>query len=117
MKEEGIVENAARLGREVFGPGLEKIAADHPSVGEVRGLGVFWAIELVRDRATKEPLAPYGGTSPAMNATAAACKAAGLIPFVNYNRIHVVPPLTISDDDARRGLEIIDAALDVADAG
>ena len=117
MKEEGIVENAARLGREVFGPGLEKIAADHPSVGEVRGLGVFWAIELVRDRATREPLAPYGGTSPAMNATAAACKAAGLIPFVNYNRIHVVPPLTIRDDEARRGLEIIDAALDVADAG
>src|SRR5215210_2613425 len=60
MVEEGIVENAARLGREVFGPGLEKIAADHPSVGEVRGLGAFWAIELVRDPATREPLSPYG---------------------------------------------------------
>ncbi|GAA2130904.1 aspartate aminotransferase family protein [Nocardioides bigeumensis] len=117
MEEEGIVENAARLGREVLGPGLEKIAAGHSSVGEVRGTGVFWAIELVKDQATREPLAAYGGSSPAMNATLAACKAAGLIPFANYNRIHVVPPLTISDDDARRGLEIIDAALDTADQG
>jgi len=83
----------------------------------VRGVGAFWALELVRDQATREPLAPYGGASPAMTATAAACKAAGMIPFVNYNRIHVVPPLNISDDDARRGLEILDAALDVADRG
>jgi taurine---2-oxoglutarate transaminase len=116
MHDEAIVENAARLGREVFGPGLAKIAAVHPSVGEVRGLGAFWAIELVGNAATKEPLAPYGGTSEAMNATAAACKAAGLLPFVNFNRIHVVPPLNISDEDAHRGLEIIDGALAVADA-
>jgi taurine--2-oxoglutarate transaminase len=116
MRDEAIVENAERLGREVFGPGLAKIAAAHPSVGEVRGLGAFWAIELVSNAATKEPLAPYGGTSEAMNATAAACKAAGLLPFVNFNRIHVVPPLNISDEDAHRGLEIIDGALSVADA-
>jgi taurine--2-oxoglutarate transaminase len=117
MRDERIVENADRLGREVFGPGLEKIAAGHRSVGEVRGLGAFWALELVSDPETRAPLAPYGGSSPAMAATAAACKERGLIPFVNYNRIHVVPPLTISDDEARRGLEILDAALDVADRG
>jgi len=117
MRDERIVENADRLGREVLGPGLEELAAGHRSVGEVRGLGAFWAIELVADPDTRAPLAPYGESSPAMAATVAACKERGLLPFVNYNRIHVVPPLTISDDDARRGLEILDEALLVADAG
>ena len=117
MRDERIVERADRLGREVLGPGLEKIAAGHRSVGEVRGLGAFWALELVADPQTREPLAPYGGSSPAMVATVAACKRAGLLPFFNYNRIHVVPPLTISDEDARRGLELLDEALEVADAG
>jgi taurine--2-oxoglutarate transaminase len=116
MHDEGIVENADRLGREVFGPGLAKLSDAHPSVGEVRGVGAFWAVELVRDPATREPLAPYGGTSEAMAATVAACKAEGLLPFANYNRIHVVPPLTISDEDAHRGLDILDRALAAADA-
>ncbi|MFN8195677.1 MAG: aspartate aminotransferase family protein [Nocardioidaceae bacterium] len=115
MADEGMVENAARLGTDVFGPALAKIADAHPSVGEVRGLGAFWAIELVKDPETREPLAPYGGTSDAMAATVGACKKAGLLPFVNYNRIHVVPPLNISDEDAHRGLEILDQALAVAD--
>ncbi|AOW93828.1 hypothetical protein BFN03_17375 [Rhodococcus sp. WMMA185] len=115
MEEEGIVENAARIGTEILGPGLRALAERHPSIGEVRGLGVFWAIELVADRATKEPLAPYGSSSPAMNEVIAACKAGGLLPFANFNRIHAVPPCTITDAEARQGLEILDAALDIAD--
>ncbi len=115
MRDEGIVENAARLGTDVFGPALAKLADAHPAVGEARGLGVFWALDLVKNPDTREPLAPYGGTSEAMTATVAACKSAGLLPFVNFNRIHVVPPLNISDDDAHRGLEILDQALAVAD--
>jgi taurine--2-oxoglutarate transaminase len=115
MRDEQIVENSARLGLEVYGPTLAKIADTHPSVGEVRGLGSFWALELVKDPASREPLAPYGGTSDAMNATVAACRSEGMLPFVNYNRIHVVPPLNISDDDAHRGLETLDRALSVAD--
>ncbi len=116
MQEEGIVENAARLGQEVFGPALAKIAEGHPCVGEVRGLGAFWALELVKDPVSREPLAPYGGSSEAMNATVAAAKAGGLLPFVNFNRIHVVPPLNIPDAEAHRGLDILDRALAVADA-
>ncbi|MEX5272029.1 aspartate aminotransferase family protein [Kocuria sabuli] len=115
MRDEGMIEHAAWLGENVFGPGLRAIAERHPSVGDVRGTGCFWAVELVKDRATREPLAPYGGSSPAMNELVAALKAAGLLPFANFNRIHVVPPLNISEEDARRGLEILDAALDVAD--
>ena len=117
MRDERIVENADRLGREVLGPGLAKLAAGHRSVGEVRGLGAFWAIELVADPETRAPLAPYGGSSPAMAATVAACERGGLLPFANDNRIHVVPPLTITDDEARRGLGILDEALVVADEG
>ena len=81
----------------------------------MRGLGVFWALDLVRDRATREPLAPYGGTSPAMNALVAACKERGLLPFVNFNRLHVVPPCTLSDTEAKEGLAVLDEALAVAD--
>ena len=115
MKGEHIIENAARLGTDVLGPGLRELAERHPSIGEVRGLGVFWALDLVRDKATREPLAPYGGTSPAMNALVAACKERGLLPFVNFNRLHVVPPCTLSDTEAKEGLGILDEALSVAD--
>jgi taurine---2-oxoglutarate transaminase len=115
MRDEGIVENAARIGREVLGPGLADLAARHRSIGEVRGLGVFWALDLVKNRATKEPLAPYGGTSPAMNELVAACRARGLLPFTNYHRLHVVPPCTVSDAEAKEGLAMLDEALSVAD--
>lgn len=116
MEDEGMVDNAATVGAEVIGPGLAALADKHPSIGEVRGAGVFWAVELVKDRATREPLAAYGGSSPAMNAVVAACKAGGLLPFANFNRIHVVPPCNVSADEVREGLAILDAALDVADA-
>jgi taurine--2-oxoglutarate transaminase len=116
MREERIVENAAAIGEQVLGPGLRELAERHRSVGEVRGLGVFWALELVKDRETKEPVAPYGGTSPAMDGLVAACLKGGLLPFTNYNRIHVVPPCTISETEANEGLAILDQALHVVDA-
>jgi taurine---2-oxoglutarate transaminase len=111
MEDEGIVEHAAALGENVIGPALRELAGKHPWVGEVRGTGVFWAIELVADRQTREPLAPYGGSSPAMAAVLAACGRAGLLPFANFNRIHVVPPLTITEDELRSGLAMLDQAL------
>ncbi|MGB9112056.1 MAG: aspartate aminotransferase family protein [Acidimicrobiales bacterium] len=116
MRDEQIVENAATVGREVFRPGLAELKDRHLSIGDVRGLGCFWAVELVVDRETKEPAAPYGGTSEAMNDFLATCKEHGLIPFTNFNRVHVVPPLTITADEARTGLAILDEALKVVDA-
>jgi len=116
MRDEGIVEQAAALGTDVFGPGLAELAAKHACVGDVRGVGAFWAVELVSNRTTKEPLAPYGGSSPAMNEVVAACKKGGLLPFANYNRIHVVPPCNTTPEEAREGLAILDAALSVGDA-
>jgi len=114
MEEEGVVENADRLGREVFGPGLAELAARHEIVGEVRGVGAFWAVELVRDRETREPLVPFNATGDAnapMGALAAACRSVGLMPFLNGNRTHVVPALTITDEEARYGLALLDEAL------
>ncbi|MEV0902066.1 aspartate aminotransferase family protein [Actinoplanes sp. NPDC049802] len=118
FKEEGVVEHARALGDDIIGPRLALLRERHPSVGEVRGLGVFWAIELVRDRDTREPLTPFNATGAAaapMNAVAAACKEQGLWPFVHFNRLHVVPPCTITAGELCEGLEIIDRALDVAD--
>jgi taurine--2-oxoglutarate transaminase len=115
MEDEGMVANALRIGNDVLGPGLQELATRHPCVGETRGLGVFQAIELVANPATREPLAPYGGSSPAMNEVIAACRAGGLLPFANFNRIHAVPPCNVTDDEVAEGLRILDAALTVGD--
>ncbi|MEU6445002.1 aspartate aminotransferase family protein [Streptomyces sp. NPDC047046] len=118
MEEEGIVEGAARLGREVVEPALRELAERHPSVGEVRGLGMFWALELVRDRATREPLTPYNASGEAaapMTAFAAEARKHGLWPFVNMNRTHVVPPLNVTEEELKEGFAALDAALTVAD--
>jgi taurine--2-oxoglutarate transaminase len=111
MQEEGMVEHAAKIGQEVIKPLIEELAAKHKLIGEVRGSGVFWAIELVKDRETREPLAPYGGSSPAMGELMAACKKAGMIPFMNFNRIHMCPPCNVSEAQVREAFAILDQAL------
>lgn len=119
FEDEDVLGHVGVLEREVWGPGLAELAEKHPSVGEVRGLGCFWAVELVRDPATREPLVPYnaaGADAAPMVELAAACKARGLWPFTHFNRLHVVPPLVITVDDARLLLGILDDALAVADA-
>lgn len=112
MKQERIVEQAAEIGENVIGPGLRDLAKKHKLIGEVRGLGVFWALDLVIDRSSRAPLAPYGGTSPAMTALVSECKKRGLMPFTNFNRMHVVPPCNITAEEAREGIAILDAAFD-----
>ena len=119
FEEEGVIDHARHLGRDIIGPALAKLKDKHPSVGDVRGLGVFWAIELVKDRATREPLVPFNAAGEAnapMVELIAACKAKGLWPFTHFNRMHVVPPCTTSDDEVRQGIEIIDEVLTLADA-
>ena len=65
FKEEKVIEAARNLGENVIGPGLADLQARHPSIGEVRGLGAFWAIEFVKDRDTREPLVPFNAAGPA----------------------------------------------------
>jgi taurine--2-oxoglutarate transaminase len=95
----------------VFRPRLEELRDKHAVVGEVRGTGAFWALELVKDPDTREPLAPYGGTSPAMTALVAGCKQRGLLPFTNFNRLHLVPPLTTSAAEVDEAIGILDGVL------
>jgi taurine--2-oxoglutarate transaminase len=107
MENEGIVANAKRVGADVIGPGLRALQAKHPGIiGEVRGLGVFWALDLVADAATHEPVAP---------AVVAALKAKllslGLLPFFADNRLHVVPPCVVTDDEVAQALDIYDQAF------
>ena len=111
MSDEKMVENAASIGEKVIKPLLQELMAKHKVIGEVRGRGVFWALDLVKDRATREPLAPYGGTSPAMGELVAACKKLGLMPFTNFNRMHVCPPCNVTESELREGFAILDQAF------
>lgn len=106
MRDEGIVEHARRLGEEIIGPELRALEAELDVVGEVRGRGVFWAIELVADAEQRIPV-----SAAYMSAVKAALLEQGILPFTADNRIHVVPPCNISDDEVRRGLTAIAQAL------
>jgi taurine--2-oxoglutarate transaminase len=110
FEEEGIIDHARMLGTDVLGPRLRQIAESHRCVGDLRGLGVFWALELVSDRQAKTPVDLAG-----MQRFTAACKQGGVWPFIAANRIHVVPPCNVSVDDANAGLDVIDQALSLLD--
>jgi taurine--2-oxoglutarate transaminase len=119
MRDEDTIAAAARLGSEVLGPGLRELADKHLVVGDVRGIGGLWSLELVRDRVTREPLVPPGATGAAnapMAAVVKACLERGLLPLVLGNRLHVAPPLNVDDGDAAAGLAILDDVLSAADA-
>lgn len=119
FEEEQILERVRDLGERVVRPRLEAMAEKHPSIGEVRGKGLFWALELVVNRETREPLVPFNASGEAaapFNAVVAACKQAGLWPFAAGNRLQIAPPLVISEADLIKGLDIIDEALNVADS-
>jgi taurine--2-oxoglutarate transaminase len=118
MEDDEVIEHAAHIGTDVLGPGLRDLAARHESVGEVRGLGCFFAVELVRDPVTREALVPFNASGDAakpMVEVMNACKSRGLWPFAHFNRIHMAPPLIVSDDEVGRALAILDEALEVAD--
>ncbi len=118
FREERILEHVRELETDVIGPELRALADRHPSVGEVRGLGAFWAIELVRDRQTHEPLVPFnasGAAAAPMAEFGKACKTRGLWPFIHMHRTHVAPPLVITADEVRQGVAVLDEALEVTD--
>lgn len=106
MADEGIVAHANSIGAEAIGPGLAALAEKHPVIGEVRGLGVFWALELVADRSTREPLAPA-----LVGRAKAELLARGLLPFTADNRIHVVPPCVVTADEVAEAMAIYDDVL------
>src|SRR3954454_17781161 len=117
FQEEGIVENAAAMG-DVFRTELAKLADKHPSVGEVRGLGCFWGLELVKNRETREPLVPYNAGGESAKPMGAVMKRAldrGLYLMTHWNVVMCCPPLTITRDELDEALDALDDALSVAD--
>jgi len=102
-EEDGLIENAAKVGRHL-GERLEAIKASHPSVGDVRYIGLFSALEIVKDRKTKEPIDPLTDTQKVL-------RAEGLFTFNFHNVLFVVPPLCINETQLDEGLAIIEKAL------
>jgi taurine--2-oxoglutarate transaminase len=117
FQEEGIVEQAAASG-ELFREKLDELQARHPSIGEVRGLGCFWGLELVKSRETREMLVPFNATGEAAAPVMRVAKAAlerGLYLMVHWNVIMVCPPLTITAEELDEGVAILDEVLSIAD--
>jgi taurine--2-oxoglutarate transaminase len=117
FRDEGIVENAAAMG-ELLAQELPKLQDKHPSIGEIRGIGLFWMLELVRDHKTREMLVPYAASGEAAAPMARLTKAAmekGLYLFTHFNRVGITPPLVINRDELMEGLAILDDVLAIAD--
>lgn len=113
-EEEHVFENVQAQGR-YLAERLGEMKRAHACVGDVRSIGLFSVLELVRDKDTREPLAPFNGTSPEMGRLAAHLKSKQLYAFSRFNMLWVCPPLIISRDDLEHGLGIIDEALTIVD--
>ena len=114
MKEDCLVEKAAETGS-VLADMLSELQDRHPSVGEVRSIGLFGVMELVRDRRTRQPMAPYGENSPEMTALKKSLLEQGLYLYTHWHTVLIIPPLIITPDQLAEGFAIIDRALDVTD--
>ena len=118
-KEQKLIENAKSLGV-ILKEGLEELKAKHPSVGDVRSIGLFAVIELVKDKETKQPMAPWNAKPHEMGVMAqvpGALRERGMYTFSKWNWIFVIPPLSINETELREGLHILDEVLDITDSG
>ena len=113
-EEDNLIENARRMG-EIMRDLLEDLQDRHPSVGATRNIGLFGIVEVVRDRETREPMAPFNGTAPEMQALGKFFRAEGLYTFVRWNTFFTNPPLCITEDELREAFAIIDKGLEITD--
>jgi len=114
-EEENLIENSAAMGK-ILKKRLHEMMEKHPSIGEVRSIGLFAAIELVKDRTTKEPLAPWNGPDPGIIGQITNClKEKGVYVYPRWNYLFLAPPISINEEELNFGLDAIDACLDLAD--
>jgi taurine--2-oxoglutarate transaminase len=113
-EDEGLVENASRMGVQLRAR-MEEMERRHPSVGATRSIGLFGLFELVRNRTTYAPMAPFNGTSDEMGALGRAFRETGLYTFVRWNTFFANPPLIISESQMDEAFEVIDGALQITD--
>lgn len=114
MREDKVVEHAAGMGA-VLRRMLSDLGEAHPSVGEVRSIGLFGIIELVKDRNTKEPMAPWNGSSPEMTALRKYCLDHGLFLYTHWHTVLIIPPLIINEKELKEGFDVLDEALKITD--
>ena len=113
-EEDNLIDRAKKMGAVMRGM-LEDLKKNHPSVGDVRSIGLFGLVELVKDRKTMEPLAPFNGTSPAMQALGKFFRDEGLYTFVRWNTFFTNPPLCITEAELAEAFAIIDKGLYITD--
>ena len=113
-EEDRLIENAQKMGA-VMRDLLDDLKTRHPSVGVVRSIGLFGIVELVRDEKTLEPMAPFNGSSPEMQALGKYFREEGLYTFVRWNTFFTNPPLCITEQELREAFAIIDRGLEITD--
>lgn len=114
MREDKVVEHAAGMGA-VLRRMLSDLGEAHPSIGEVRSIGLFGILELVKDRKTKEPLTPWNGSSVEMLALRKYCLDHGLFLYTHWHTVLIIPPLIISEQELKEGFDVLDEALKITD--
>ena len=114
MQEDGLIERARAMGP-VLARHLREMGEAHPSVGDVRSIGLFGVIELVRDRRTREPMAPFNGSSPEMDAVRKRLLERGLFLYTHWHTLLILPPLIITQEQLAEGFRLIDEALEITD--
>jgi taurine--2-oxoglutarate transaminase len=115
MIDDDMVAHTRRMGA-VLTELHQEMKRKHPSVGDVRSIGLFGVMELVRNRATREPMAPFNSTSPEMQRLSAFLRDSGMYAFVNWNNLFTNPPLCITEEQLRDSFQIVDKALEITDA-
>ena len=115
LQDDHLVERARAMGANLRRL-LSDLGEQHPSVGEVRSIGLFGAIELVRDRRTREPMAPYNGSSPEMTALRQSLLDQGVFVYTHWHTILIIPPLIITEEQLTEGFAALDQALRITDA-
>jgi taurine--2-oxoglutarate transaminase len=113
-EEDNLIENARRMGN-VMHDLLEDLQRRHPSVGTTRSIGLFGIVELVRNRETLEPMAPFNSSSPEMQELGKSFRHEGLYTFVRWNTFFTNPPLCITEAEMNEAFGIIDKALEITD--
>jgi len=115
MRDDDLMTHTERMGR-VLAELHQEMKRKHPSVGDVRSIGLFGVLELVRNRQTREPMAPFNGTSPEMQKLGAFLREKGMYAFINWNNLFTNPPLIITEQQLREAFAIIDEGLKITDA-
>jgi taurine--2-oxoglutarate transaminase len=115
MQSDGLIEKAEKTGI-VMAEMLSELVERHPSVGDVRSIGLMGAVEVVRDQRTREPMAPYNGSSPEMNALRQYLLEHGIYAYIHWNVLLLMPPLIITEAQLAEAFEVLERALALTDA-